>query len=154
MRTAQAAMRHSDPKLTANVYTDPVLLDVAGAIEALPDLPIGTGDDDKEDARATGTDVPDPWAILAPILAPESGLPGTIQSSSGNSPDDSKRLDVLFDLEPIAPKVNRSPKKDPADQHSQRGNTGDPGRTLTYDLLFRRQPLYTTELQGLWSLFQ
>jgi integrase len=36
LRTAQAAMRHSDPKLTANVYTDPALLDVAGAIESLP----------------------------------------------------------------------------------------------------------------------
>jgi hypothetical protein len=32
-------MRHSDPKLTANVYTDPVLLDVAGAVNALPALP-------------------------------------------------------------------------------------------------------------------
>jgi integrase len=36
LRTAQAAMRHSDPKLTANVYTDPALLDVAGAINSLP----------------------------------------------------------------------------------------------------------------------
>jgi len=36
LRTVQAAMRHSDPKLTANVYTDPALLDVAGAIDALP----------------------------------------------------------------------------------------------------------------------
>jgi hypothetical protein len=31
-------MRHSDPSLTANVYTDPKLLDVAGALEALPRL--------------------------------------------------------------------------------------------------------------------
>ncbi len=38
LRTAQAAMRHSKPELTANVYTDPQLLDVAGAIEALPVL--------------------------------------------------------------------------------------------------------------------
>jgi hypothetical protein len=38
-RTVQAAMRHSDPKLTANIYTDPVLLDVAGAVNALPSLP-------------------------------------------------------------------------------------------------------------------
>ncbi|MBL8764050.1 MAG: tyrosine-type recombinase/integrase [Phycisphaerae bacterium] len=29
LRTAQAAMRHSDPSLTANVYADPKLLDVA-----------------------------------------------------------------------------------------------------------------------------
>jgi len=38
LRTAQAAMRHSDPSLTANVYTDPKLLDVAGAVEKLPSL--------------------------------------------------------------------------------------------------------------------
>ena len=38
LRTAQAAMRHSKPELTANIYTDPKLLDVAGAVNALPDL--------------------------------------------------------------------------------------------------------------------
>ena len=36
LRTAQAAMRHSKPELTANIYTDPALLDIAGAVEALP----------------------------------------------------------------------------------------------------------------------
>lgn len=41
LRTAQAALRHSDPSLTANVYTDPKLLDVAGAVASLPDLPLG-----------------------------------------------------------------------------------------------------------------
>ncbi len=40
LRTAQAAMRHSDPSLTANVYTDPKLLDVAGAVASSPDLPL------------------------------------------------------------------------------------------------------------------
>ncbi|HRQ74691.1 MAG TPA: site-specific integrase [Phycisphaerales bacterium] len=40
LRTAQAAMRHSDPSLTANVYTDPKLLDVAAAVASLPDLPL------------------------------------------------------------------------------------------------------------------
>jgi integrase len=39
LRTAQAAMRHADPSLTANVYTDPKLLDVHGALDALPNLP-------------------------------------------------------------------------------------------------------------------
>jgi hypothetical protein len=31
-----AAMRHSSLELTMNVYTDPALLDVAGAVEAFP----------------------------------------------------------------------------------------------------------------------
>lgn len=42
LRTAQAAMRHSKSELTANIYTDPKLLDVAGAIEQLPDLAVST----------------------------------------------------------------------------------------------------------------
>jgi hypothetical protein len=31
-------MRHSTPALTANLYTDPHLLDVAGALDRLPDM--------------------------------------------------------------------------------------------------------------------
>ena len=38
LRTAQAAMRHSSLDLTMNVYTDRSLLDVRGAVEALPEL--------------------------------------------------------------------------------------------------------------------
>jgi integrase len=38
LRTAQAVMRHSNPSLTANIYTDPTLLDTAAAIVALPGL--------------------------------------------------------------------------------------------------------------------
>lgn len=40
LRTAQEAMRHSDPGLTAKVYTDPRLLDVRGALDVLPGLPL------------------------------------------------------------------------------------------------------------------
>src|SRR5205823_5635850 len=40
-RTAQAAMRHGDIKLTMGVYPDPRLLDVRGAVEKLPALPRG-----------------------------------------------------------------------------------------------------------------
>jgi integrase len=54
LRTAQAALRHSDPSLTANVYTDPKLLDVAGALDALPSLPLDPGQSPiQERARAT-----------------------------------------------------------------------------------------------------
>jgi integrase len=35
----QRLMRHSDPKLTSNVYTDVRLLDLQGAVESLPALP-------------------------------------------------------------------------------------------------------------------
>ena len=42
-RTAQAAMRHSTIDLTMSTYTDPRLLDVAGALEVLPSLPLADG---------------------------------------------------------------------------------------------------------------
>jgi integrase len=68
LRTAQAAMRHSDPKLTANVYTDPKLLDVQGALDALPSLPLDTWlTDEQERARATGTDNLGPCAVALPV---------------------------------------------------------------------------------------
>ena len=51
LRTAQAALRHSKPELTANIYTDPLLLDVAGAIDALPSLVLETS----EDSAVAGT---------------------------------------------------------------------------------------------------
>ncbi len=42
-RTAQAAMRHAKIDMTMNVYTDPKLLDVAGALDTLPALPLDGG---------------------------------------------------------------------------------------------------------------
>lgn len=35
-RVAMAAMRHSSLDLSMNIYTDPVLLDVGAAVDALP----------------------------------------------------------------------------------------------------------------------
>ncbi len=79
-RTAQAAMRHSKIDLTMNVYTDPKLLDVAGAMEALPALPLVGGEESEAVAvRATGTD--DSAACqFAPKFAPATGKPGILQS--------------------------------------------------------------------------
>ena len=80
-RTAQAAMRHSSIDLTMNVYTDPKLLDVAGAMEALPALPLEAGTQTEAvSLSATGTD--DSRACqLAPVLAPTTGKTSTLQST-------------------------------------------------------------------------
>ena len=67
-RTAQAAMRHSTIDLTMNVYTDPKLLDVHGALDALPALPLG-GKPQREQHWATGT--AEAGSLLAPLLAPK-----------------------------------------------------------------------------------
>jgi len=57
-RTAQAAMRHSCLDLTMNVYTDPRLLDVAGALDALPTLDLD------------GAPTTEPKRALGPVLGP------------------------------------------------------------------------------------
>lgn len=69
-RTAQAAMRHSKIDLTMNVYTDPKLLDVAGAVEALPFLPLAARTRQEMNAMgATGTGDSGPCQF-APEFAP------------------------------------------------------------------------------------
>ena len=82
-RTAQEAMRHSRIDLTMKVYTDPKLLDVAGAMEALPDLPlVARGFQSartEQIKRATGTDGP---SQFAPEFAPTAGKPGNLESSA------------------------------------------------------------------------
>ena len=71
-RTAQAAMRHSTIDLTMNVYTDPKLLDVHGALDSLPSLPLDGGPQtERIAAKATGTD--DLRARpLVPVLVPDA----------------------------------------------------------------------------------
>ena len=67
-RTAQAAMRHSDIDLTMNVYTDPRLLDVQGALDVLPALPLDSGQSaSHETLRATGTDTYGRCAVAPPV---------------------------------------------------------------------------------------
>ena len=84
LRTAQAAMRHSDPRLTAHTYTDPKLLDVAGALAALPSLSLdgGTGES-TERVRATGTY--DRCAVAFPVALPDDkrGAPMTTRTVYG-----------------------------------------------------------------------
>ena len=53
---AQAAMRYSSIDLTMNVYTDPRVLDVAGALDSLPTLPLDGNPQERQQNLATGTD--------------------------------------------------------------------------------------------------
>ena len=50
-RTPTAAMRYIRIDLTMNYYTAPVLLDVAGAMNALPDFSSGQGDSASRTAK-------------------------------------------------------------------------------------------------------
>ena len=56
LRTAMELMRHTDAKLTMNVYTDPALLATATAVESLPALTGENAGADGAEALATGTD--------------------------------------------------------------------------------------------------
>lgn len=69
-RTAQAAMRHSSIDLTMNVYTDPKLLDVHGAVESLPTLNLDAEHEPTQATlRATGTN-DFRQSYVAPTVAP------------------------------------------------------------------------------------
>lgn len=96
-RTAQAAMRHSDIKLTMGVYTDPRLLDVRGAVDRLPELPLATGMNALAEAgRATGTDdrSSSPSNSVAPTVAPTRCIGshfGAIAGTAGYSKESPKK---------------------------------------------------------------
>ncbi len=95
-RTAQAAMRHSSIDLTMNVYTDPKLLDVYGALDSLPSLDLDSSPaTERQTMRATGTDTRDAAtdsrhavAKFAPAFAPNIGQRGQSVSFAVISSDD------------------------------------------------------------------
>ena len=79
-RTAQAAMRHSTINLTMNAYTDPKLLDVQGALESLPALPLDADRISmKTRLQATGTDAKS-TSQFAPAFAPTADKSAQTQS--------------------------------------------------------------------------
>ena len=101
-RTAQAAMRHSKIDLTMNIYTDPKLLDVHGALDSLPLLGLNSPySTERQPMRATGThgrDVIKTQDIasgqFAPAFAPDSADSVIFQQTPAHSStngDESKR---------------------------------------------------------------
>ncbi len=86
LRTAQAAMRHSSPTLTANIYTDPRLLDVHGAVEALPVFSVGGPAREHDRDTSTGTD--ERAISIHPPQRPPATVPNRHSvSSAGNLGD-------------------------------------------------------------------
>ena len=81
-RTTQEAMRHSDITLTLGIYTDPKLLDVHGAMDALPELPLSssTGIDQSFSHRTTWT--MEAGCELPPKLPPTTVLAGHSETTS------------------------------------------------------------------------
>ena len=82
--------------------------------------------------------------MLAPALGdscPPVDIPDTSKGSGGRLSSDEKSSAGIS-------KVAGDKEKAPVERLPAQELSGDPGRTLTYGLLFRRQPLYTTELRG------
>ncbi len=99
---AQAAMRHSDIRLTMKTYNHLGLMDVSGAIESLP--VISGKPTQLEAIRATGTDLVE--SFVAPLVAPVAVKPGATESITGKDdalqavfekPDSDEKTPVFLD---------------------------------------------------------
>ena len=132
-RTAQAAMRHGSIDLTMRTYTDPRLLDVAGALDALPGLPLDGGEK-TEGQQATGTCDDRP---LAPVLAPNLVQASISQANADKRATDTDRPTLKSErLEVPGNKGFRQPSA----EADKRGRTGR-CRTRTCDLILVRDAL-------------
>ena len=125
-RVAQAAMRHSSIDLTMNVYTDPRLLDVHSALDALPMLPLDSSPiKDSQTMRATGTDD----FNASNLVAPTHDFSSPTVSFRGTMPN--QRAD--FDGQPLLV-VSADAVKKNARRHSQTASVLKlPGEDLNLD---------------------
>jgi integrase len=124
-RTAQAAMRHSKIDLTMNVYTDPRLLDVHGALDALPAMPLESKPArERIVAKATGTDdkVPLPFA---PGFAPTRSKPCDSLSIVDKVPTERRNLVATEAIDASACGVNA--KQPPSITDNDCSEVGDTG---------------------------
>ncbi len=95
-RTAMAAMRHGSIDLTMSVYTDPKLLDVAGAVNSLPSLPLNEPPaSERITARATGTD-DSRIDRFAPRFAPNADVLNPSRHSLTKQPSGSREHNEPF----------------------------------------------------------
>jgi hypothetical protein len=92
-------MRHADIKLTMGVYTDPKLLDIRDALDALPALDLAGDRADAAMAQATGTDAASARKF-APGFAPTRCNPvqtettGVKVAAAQNRTADANRVDA------------------------------------------------------------
>ena len=131
-RTAQAAMRHSDIKLTMGTYTDPKLLNVREAMERLPKL-------------LPSTTIEDPHVTLH-VTPPtgtkgQNGSPSDIQAKSDQA---GTRWDDTLET---TRNVNENAPVSSADNTGAQLEANRADRIRTCDLLVPNQALYQAELQ-------
>jgi integrase len=121
-RVAQEAMRHSDPKLTAMVYTDPAMLNTAAAVESLP-ITIPTAETAQPDQ---------PYALPYALASGTGGL--SVSPAVPATP-------AQADVQPIENgPVSR--EKSAPDARGQKDGDGSGGRARTYNLGVNSALLY------------
>jgi integrase len=141
LATRQVLMRHSDPKLTAGVYTDPETLDLDGALAALPCADAPQPAEEPAAAAQGGENTPSP---STPVTTPNGGPKGQNQAFTGthtaqrvwNTP---QRIDTKN-----RPYSCGYPRKQ---GRLEEKKNGVPGGTRTPNLLVRSQTLYPIELR-------
>ena len=135
LRTAQAAMRHSDPSLTANVYTDPRLLDVSGAVESLPALPLDDAPD-TEHQRKTAVAGCEPGSVALSV-ALNGGNLGLCKANTGKRSESRATARVQGGVTISAELTNRN---DPL-ANVANGSRNGADEIRTHDLLHAMQAL-------------
>jgi len=155
-RVAQAAMRHSTLDLTMNVYTDPKLLDVGGALDALPALPLQGEQAEGEAVRATGTDASPPALPpqteprkLAPGFAPTQGTSGQIGAMAGKRTEAGKNGGDAVTSSPVNEKGRlSSPDSRPSESGRPDSNRRRPAwEAGILPLNYARKLLYRKDLR-------
>ena len=109
-------MRHSKIDLTMNVYTDPKLLDVQGALDSLPSLNLDISPAIEQNRmRATGTDHQDSMPdkrhsvnSVAPTVAPKVGEYWQTESQTAPSSTDT---DIRLAIRATDEKPHKSKQK-------------------------------------------
>ena len=104
-RVAQAAMRHSSIDLTMNVYTDPRLLDVQGAIESLPQISTTLEPFENKHRMAAGAETFTPSAVAVPVAV-------TVAVPTDFSRD-SQSTAVTFSANSVEPSTSPETNKTP-----------------------------------------
>jgi site-specific recombinase XerC len=130
IKTLQTLARHSDPKLTLNVYSHLSVSDAAAALDALPDL---TGDGPESEPRAmTGTDgrvtpISEPFAHYLP-----TGGRGSVRSGADGSDAGHISGETAIVRNPLSANEKDAPGLPP---EASDGNA--PRRTRTYNPLIK-----------------
>ena len=100
-RVAQAAMRHSSIDLTMNVYTDPRLLDVQGAVESLPEFSVTNEPNENRQRIAAGAENLTFSTVAVPVavtVAVPTDFSGDSQSTAVTLPAFSQQADSEISL--------------------------------------------------------